>query len=200
MPSITDNPTTRLTILGWCLHAAGLVVLVAAACAVYYLAYLPLVQEEQRCVARMAEIDKLLNESGKVRAAHAQFKDSVAKIRDRAEALRQRIPDRPCETEFLEQMNQAADEEGLEIRDYRRGAVTVEDAHSFLEVHVLGAGSYPQICRFLDRLAKLPRISTVEKVTITADSTAKTYPVDLTLRLYFGAQERPAEQRKADHG
>jgi Tfp pilus assembly protein PilO len=148
----------------------------------------------------MSVIDELLVESGKVRATHASFKDSLVKTRDRTEALRQRIPDRPCETEFLEQMNQAADEEGLEIRDYRRGTVTVEDTHSFLEVRVLGAGSYPEICGFLDRLARLPRISTAEKITITSDATTEVYPVDLTLRLYFGAQKKPAEEGKAAHG
>lgn len=196
----TDNTTTRLNMLGWLLHAGGLAVLGAAGFAVYCLIYVPLAKEEQGCVARMSDIDELLSKSGEIRAAHASFKDSLTKTRDRAEALRQRIPDRPCETDFLEQMNQAADEEGLEIRDYRRGTVTVEDAHSFLEVRVLGAGSYPEICGFLDRLAKLPRISTVEKVTVTSGSTAEAYPVDLTLRLYFGAQKRPAEEGKAVHG
>jgi Tfp pilus assembly protein PilO len=196
----TDISTARLKMLGWCLHAAGLVVLGAAGFAVYSLAYLPLAKEEQNCVARMSVIDKLLVESAKVRAAHATFKDSLEKIQDRTEALRQRIPDRPCETEFLEQMNQAADEEGLEIRDYRRGTVTVEDAHSFLEVRVLGTGTYREICGFLDRLARLPRISTVEKVTINSDATTEAYPVDLTLRLYFGARKKPAEEGKAVHG
>jgi Tfp pilus assembly protein PilO len=196
----TDNSTTRLNMLGWSMHAAGLLFVGAAGCALYSLAYLPLVKQEQSCVARMADIDKLLVDAEKVRTAHASFKHSLVKIQDRTEALRQRIPDRPRETDFLEQMNQAADEEGLEIRDYRRGTVTVEDSHSFLEVRVLGAGTYPQICGFLDRLAHLPRISTVEKVTITSDSTAEAYPVDLTLRLYFGAQQGPAAKGEAAHG
>jgi Tfp pilus assembly protein PilO len=200
MPFETDNPTTRLKLLGWCLHAAGLLILGAAGYAAYCLAYLPLVKQEQNCVARMAEMDGLLRESEKIRGAHARFKGSLTEVRDRASALRQRIPDKPCETEFLEQMNQAANDEGLEIRDYRRGAVTVEDAHSLLEVHVVGAGSYAEICRFLDRLARLPRISTVKKITVTSDSAAEAYPFDLTLRLYFGAQQSSEDKGKASHG
>ena len=200
MPFLTDNPTTRLKMLGWLLHGAGLVPLLAAGFAVYCLVHLPLVRKEKACVARIAVVDGLLDNSEEIRAAHSRFKNSLAKIRHRADAFRQRIPDRPCETEFLEQMNEAANEEGFEIRDYRRGAVMVKDTHSQLDVHVACTGSYPKICGFLDRLARLPRISTVEKATITSDSAAEAYPVDLTLRLYFGAQERPEDKRKARNG
>jgi Tfp pilus assembly protein PilO len=97
-------------------------------------------------------------------------------------------------------MNEAAQEVGLEIRNYRRGVVLVNDSHSQLEVFVSCAGSYPQICRFFHRLARLPRISTVEKTTITSDSTAEAYPVDLTLRLYYGARQRPEAKRGVRNG
>ena len=143
MPFLTDNPTTRLKMLGWLLHGAGLVPLLAAGFAVYCLVHLPLVRKEKACVARIAVVDGLLDNSEEIRAAHSRFKNSLAKIRHRADAFRQRIPDRPCKTEFLEQMNEAANEEGFEIRDYRRGAVMVKDTHSQLDVHVQCAGSYP---------------------------------------------------------
>lgn len=200
MPFFADNPTARLKMLGWLLHGAGLVTLLAAGYAVYCLAHLPLAKKSEACADRIAVVDGLLDNSEEIRAAHSRFKDSLAEIRRRADALRQRIPDRPCETEFLEQMNEAANKEGLEIRDYRRGAVTVKDTHSQLEVHVQCVGSYPKTCRFLDRLARLPRISTVEKVTINSDSSVEAYPVDLTLRLYFGVKKKPDDKRKARNG
>ena len=197
MPFLSDNPSTRLQTLERLLHAVGLATLLAAGVAAYSLVYLPLAQKQSACVAQIAVVDGLLENSGEIRTAHANFKDSLAKIRDRAEALRERIPDRPCETEFLEQMNEAANQEGLEIRDYVRGEVTVKDTHSHLDVRVSCAGSYTQICRFLDRLARLPRISTIEKATITPDVAQERYPADLTLRLYYGAQDRPEVTREA---
>lgn len=200
MPFLSDNPTTRLKMLEWILHGAGLVALLAAGFAVYCLAYLPLAEKQRACVAQIAVVNGLLENSAEIRAAHSRFKDSLAEIRQRADALRERIPDKPCETEFLEQMNEAANQEGLDIRDYRRGEVTVEDTHSHLDVYVSCAGSYRQVCGFLDRLAGLPRLSTVEKATITSDSAAKAYPVELTLRLFYGAQKLPVDRRKAPNG
>lgn len=197
MPFLSDNPTARLKMLEWLLHGTGLVILVAAGVAGYCLVHLPLAEKQRVCVAQIAVLDGLLEHSGEIRATHSRFKDSLAKIRDRADALRERIPDRPRETEFLEQMNEAANEEGLNIRDYRRGAVMVKDTHSHLDVHVSCAGSYQQICGFLDSLAGLPRISTVEQATIISDSDAEGYPVELTLRLYYGKQERSKDKRRA---
>ncbi len=200
MPHFADNLTARLKMLGWLLHGAGLITLLAAGYAVFCLAHLPLAKKSKACADRISVVDGLLDNSEEIRTAHSRFKDSLAKMRRRTDTLRQRIPDRPCETEFLEQMNEAANKEGLEIRDYRRGAVTVVDTHSQLEVHVQCVGSYPETCRFLDRLAKLPRLSTVEKVTISSDSAVEAYPVDLTLRLYFGVKKKPDNKRKARNG
>ena len=200
MQSITDNPSSQLKMLGWLLHGAGLIAILGAGFAAYCLVYLPLVRKENAYVARIAVVDGLLDDGEEIQAEYSRSKDALEEIRNRAYTLRQRIPVRPCETEFLEQMNEAANTEGLEIRDYRRGEVVVKDTHSQLEIHVLCAGSYPEICGFLDRLARMPRISTVEKVTITSDSAAGDYPVDLTLRLYYGAQEPPEDERKARNG
>jgi len=200
MPFFADSPTTRLKMLGWLLHGAGLAILLAAAFAQYYLVYLPLARKEEACAARIVVVDRLLDDSEEIRVSHSRFKNSLSKVRHRADALRERIPDRPCETEFLEQMNEAANEVGLDVRDYRRGEVVVEDTHSHLDVHVSCAGSYQQICGFFDRLAGLPRMSTVEKATITSESAVGGYPVDLTLRLYYGDQGQPEDKRKARNG
>lgn len=196
----SDNLTARLKTLGWLLHGAGLVTLLSAGLAVYCRVHLPLAQTWRDCVAQIAVVDGLLENSAEIQVAHSRFKDSLEMIQHRADALRERIPDRPSETEFLEQLNEAANREGLEIRDYRRGEEMVKDTYSQLDVHLTCAGSYRQICGFFHRLAGLPRISTVEKATITSDSTMETYLVNLTLRLYYGAQSRPEDERRASHG
>jgi Tfp pilus assembly protein PilO len=188
MPFLIDNPTTRLKLLGWFLHGAGLLTLLGEGLGAYWMAYLPLANEERACVARIAVLDRLLRNSERIRSEHSRLKESLEKIQQRAGALRQRIPDEPCEAEFLEQMAQATDEVGLEIRDYRCGAVSVKDSHSQLKVHVACAGTYPEICGFLDGLTKMRRTLTVEKMSVTADRAVETYPLDLTFVLYFGAQ------------
>ena len=200
MPFLTNDPTARLKMLGWLLHGAGLLTLLAGSLAAYRLVYLPLAKKEKACVARIAVLDRLLKNSREIRPEHSRLTQSLAKIRRRADTLRQRIPDRPYEAEFLEQMTQAASDAGLEIRVYRRGAVTVKNSHSQLEIYVSCAGSYPKICGFLDRLARLRRTFTIEKMSVTADPAVETYPVDLTLVLYFGAQQDSKEKREQRNG
>ena len=193
-----DDPTTRkLKMLGWLLHGAGLFALLAVGLATCYFVYLPLAKKEGACVARITVVDRLLDNSREIRAAHSRIEESLATIQRRIDTLRQRIPETLRESEFLEEMNRVATDEHLEIRDFNRGAVTVKDTHSEVEVRIQCVGTYPEICRFLDRLASLRRISSIEKLTIASDSAVEAYPVDLTLRLYYGLQERPAGKRKA---
>ena len=64
MPFLSHNPTTRLKMLGWLLHGAGLVTLLAAGFAVYRLVNLPLSEGQRACVAQIAVADKLMEEPG----------------------------------------------------------------------------------------------------------------------------------------
>jgi len=101
--------------------------------------------------------------------------------------MRQRIPEHPREAEFLKQVTQAADDEGLKIHNYARGNLDQKPTHAEFTVQLSCEGNYKSIVGFLDRLAKLSRVATVQRLTLSAGN-VETYPFDLTLLLYYGAQ------------
>jgi Tfp pilus assembly protein PilO len=80
-----------------------------------------------------------------------------------------------------------ADQEQLKIRDYQAGMVTKHTAYSQLDVRLLGEGDYSSICGFLERIAQLPRVKTVQRMQITGSESRAVYPLDVTLTLYFAA-------------
>ena len=65
-----------------------------------------------------------------------------------------------------------------------------------MQVTVKGSGSYASICRFVDRLAKLKRLSKVNDLTVSAEGNADEYPMTATLVIYFGLQGKGLESGK----
>ncbi len=56
--------------------------------------------------------------------------------------------------------------------------------------------NYYGICGFLDSLARLPRVTTIEKLVLDAETTNERYPVDMTIVLYYGIQTVGHEKGK----
>jgi Tfp pilus assembly protein PilO len=92
------------------------------------------------------------------------------------------------EGQVLEQVAQAARDEGVRIRDYDKGALTVGSRYSESEVHLWCAAGYPSICRFLHRLSNMPSMVSVSDVTVKTSADKNAYLLDLTLALHFKAQ------------
>lgn len=130
----------------------------------------------------------------RVRGALRQAEQELQKGEAHARQLRERIPRVPDEAEFLGQLSRVAELTGLQIRDFRRGPVTVKESYSELRVDLTCSAKYAELCRFLEELDKLPRILTIDKLTVNVEENEKEYPIDLSLSVYFrGQREGPEE-------
>ena len=65
-----------------------------------------------------------------------------------------------------------------------------------MQVTLKGAGSYASICRFMDRLSKLKRLSKVKDLSLSAGGDTNEYPMTATLVIYFGLRGKEAEPAK----
>jgi len=172
--------------LGLLLHGVGLLPVLLGCVATYFGVFVGFAEQKRGYAEKIERLEGLMRTAKSVRDEHSKLKASMAEVEERAATVRQRIPEQPREAEFLRNVTQIASAEGLNIRDYQRGAVTPQDDHQRLEVRLSCEGEYPSICGFLDQLAGLPRISTINKMEVSANHETGVYPFDLTVVLYFG--------------
>ena len=177
----------NLWLTGKLIHLAGFFGLVAVV-TLYQLVVSALIAHEQHVIAaESSEKEQFLARADEIRAEHKQLTNRLEKLETNAVTMRYRIPEHPREAEFLKQVTQAADEEGLTIHKYERGTLDRKPTHSEFSVKLSCEGHYAAIVGFLDRLSQLPRVATVQNMNLSAGITG-TYPFDLSLLLYYGAQ------------
>jgi Tfp pilus assembly protein PilO len=180
----------RLQTAVWSVHAAAVAILLAAVGSVYGLAMRPLDRRLAECRAESAKIEALLAHRDHIASEHAKLRQSLADVEEKAAAIQRRVPDEPMEAEFLGQVAQAAAQAGLQVRDYRPAGSTVKSACSRLEIQLACQGSYAALCRFLDRLAALPRLARVVNLDVTGSSGADC-TMTVTLVVFFHINQSP---------
>jgi Tfp pilus assembly protein PilO len=180
----------RRKTFGWCLHGASLTVLVLSAGAVYGLVLRPLDGRVSECRQDIDHYQSLLDKGAEVRAEHDRLAKALSAIQDKAVSIQKRIPDESSEAEFLSQVAGAAGQVGLQIRDYRPGVTSVKPAYSQMEIQLSGQGTYKSLCRFLDRLASLPRLTHVVNLDVGA-AQGDEYPITVTLVVFFHMTQAP---------
>lgn len=183
-----DGNDRKLLILGWMFHLGGLVTLVLGACA-YQFVITGLITHQQTANAdEIARIESLLESDRNVSRDFSELQQALSRLEASAEAARQRIPETPEESEFLAQISAAAQEKGLAIENFTRGAVSDLGTHSTLQIRLTGEGDYASICGFFEKMAGFSRVATVTNMRLAIPPQSEIYPLDMTLTLYFGAR------------
>ncbi len=183
-----DSNDRKLLLLGWLFHLGGLVTLVLAACAYQFVISGVITHRQAADAAEIARFETLLETERDTAREFTRLQSNLKLLEDSAEAARQRIPETPEEAEFLAQISKAASENGLAIQNFTRGAVTVLETHSQLQIRLTGEGDYASICGFFERMANFSRVATVSNLSLSIPGDAEIYPLDMTLTLYFGAR------------
>lgn len=135
-----------------------------------------------------AEIRRLRNtlaSSEESRADFVSLHQKVEELNTLLTDVRDRIPDSPNETLFLQQVTRAAKASNVRIRAYNRGRIQEFATHAQLEVHIAGEGGYQPICRFINELSKLSRITSIEQLKMEATPDSAIYPIEMRLLLFF---------------
>ncbi len=189
----------ELATLGWTLHAAGFCLLLAIAGGYWTIVRRPAVVASRQIEQRIATVSRLLENRGALRREYEQLTEVLDGERQRAAAVRQQIPDDSNEAEFLRQLSNAAARGGVVIDDYTRGTVSKESEFSQLDIHVECTGTFESICRFLEGLESLPRVSEVIALNLTSKGQGDKYPLRVTIRLYFGVHPAPGPAGSASY-
>ena len=193
MPGITDNLTTLRRVC----HASGVALVCLCAVGFHFLVVGPLLAQRSDDAKRIEQLQKLLRTKASIAIRRASLTKQLADLRERAESIRRRVPATPDEAKFLGNLAQLADEQGLQILDYRRGRVLRSATHLQLEIGLKCTGSYASVCAFLDGVARLPRISSTKDVLIRPEDTLGMRSVDLVLDLFYGMRhDQPVQEAR----
>jgi Tfp pilus assembly protein PilO len=189
----TKDRERKLRLLGWLIHGCGALGIVVAGLAYHFVAVRLITQQRESNESEIAGLEMRLSSAEATRQDHRRLSDELAGLERDAETMRQRIPDQSREAEFLLQVNEAARLEDLTIVNYERSPVVSRRTHSEFQIRLVCEGNYASICAFFDRLANLPRVTTVQKMNVTASDRSSRYPLDITLLLYYGARNAPGK-------
>jgi Tfp pilus assembly protein PilO len=156
----------------------------------------PVETQQYLALQRMGQLETTLAASDSIHAEYASLSRRLADAREQESALQTRIPDDPSEEGFLALASELATQTGLTIKDYRPGESTEMASCSAMDVELIAEGGYASICRFLDGVAKLPRLSSIRGLHIDATKSGTAYVVKISVLLYYGAVAKPEKSSR----
>jgi len=193
MPVIDEE----LRRFGRLLHYAGLLASVLCAAAGHSFVHAPSIDAIANTSARIGEL-KLSNQNAAImREQHHKVTDKLSEVTTRIADVQARVPRDADASEFLKQVTQLASAEQLAIKDFTPEKPENRNGYAEMQITLKGTGSYASICRFVDRLSKLKRLSKVKDLVLSAEGDASEYPMTATLVIYFGLRGKEAGPEKS---
>jgi Tfp pilus assembly protein PilO len=168
------------------IHAGGAGLLLVVLLTYYYAVHRPLVTSADDDADRSRQLTKLLAASRSVFEENRAANNELSNLTTRINGIRGRIPATALESDYHAALALVAQQEGVQIIENKRGQATTHVDCSELSIQLKCIGDYASICRFVDRIQKLPRIATVSKFTLQTVEGHAQYPVEIGLALYYG--------------
>lgn len=181
--------------LGWVLHGAGTIGMALMLLAYYWFVWQPISERHVFCDQRIAQLQQMLRLAPQVRSQNQSYKAELASLKQSVEETQKRLPKELREHEFLEQVREIADKSNIEIQNYQMGAVDQLESYSKAQLTFHCHGSFDSICRFLDEIDHLARITDVANLQIETSDNFSRYPLQVTFVLYFGGSTHDRRMR-----
>ncbi len=184
-PYIHDAETRQF---GRMLHYAGILITVVGGVLVYSLLYSPMVDATVDYRNKIELVKYELKYVPEIREQHTKLAERLSDFNQRITKLRQRVPAEAGEWEFLAQITEMAEQEGIRnpLTDMGRSDEGRDARYSHITMSLRGLGRYESLCRLLDRIRRLPRLSKVVELGLKTEFDGQEeYPIDLTLLIYF---------------
>ncbi|MDD2883798.1 MAG: type 4a pilus biogenesis protein PilO [Dechloromonas sp.] len=129
------------------------------------------------------------------------YTQQLAEIDRSFGALLKQLPNRSEIEALLIEVNQAGLGRGLQFELFRPGSEAIKDFYAELPVAVKINGSYHDIGAFAADIAKLPRIVTLNNISILPLKDAGTLSLDATIKTFrYLDEEEIARQKKPRPG
>jgi Tfp pilus assembly protein PilO len=192
--------TSETRRFGRLLHYLGLLAVVVLAATGYSLFHSPILEDISNAEERINELTLSVENAARIHEQHEKVSRLLAAVKERIANVQKRVPHEPSAGDFLKEVTQIAAEENLAVRDFQPGKPQARDGYTQMEVTLIGRGSYASVCTFFDRLARLPRLSKLQNLTLNAGGNATEYPMTVTLVIYYSLRAQSTAAEAAGQG
>ncbi len=170
--------------------------LLSAVAALGWFGYRPLRESASLLEHAMTEDKHLLNRAAEITSEHASLSRQLADKRQLLEGLEERVPMHPHESEFFGQVAELSNRHGVQIHGFRPGSPLVLKDYFMVKTEFDASGEYGPLCRFLDGLAKLPRLNHITRMHVAPKSAgSELLSVKIEAQIYFAARQGKTEDR-----
>ena len=182
--------------VGWALHAAGVATLALVVGAYYFFVYQRLEIRQQSDSQRIDQLTTLLSESAPVQRENRDLRQELNALEASIAAIRERLPHEMRREDFTDELNRVARKVGLHVLELRWGTTEVTPSYTQAEVQLECDGTYASICRFLDEVSQLTRITDIAQLQLEADTESRNHPFQVTFVLYYGVDSHDSDKNK----
>jgi Tfp pilus assembly protein PilO len=194
---VIDDETRRF---GRLLHYAGVLAMVVCATAGYSFLHAPAVHAIAETSNQIEELMQSVQNAPLIRQQHRLVSAKLDEVTTRIANVQRRVPREAASFEFMNQVTQLAGTEKLAIKEFLPGKPESKSGYAELQVTLKGEGSFGSICKFVDQLSKLARLSKIRDLTLSSETEAAEYPMTATLVIYFGLGAPGAESGQEEQG
>ncbi len=190
------NPIEKqINTLGWALHAVGVLTTVLTVGAFVEFGFMPFAEQQELCDQRIAQLESMLAKASQVQSEHHNRTVELASLKESVVETQRRLPSEMREHEFLDQVRAAASATGVELGEYRLGAIVELASYSKADLTFECHGSFASICQFLNKIDHLARITEISNLQMETTDNFNRYPLQVTFVLYFGGATHDRSMR-----
>ena len=179
-----------------CIHATGALITVSMIAAAYSFALRPADVEIAEAYESLEASRKIVQNRDAIIADAETAACERYATEQRLKELLALIPNRPEESRFLSQLSELAASCELDIQRFLPSAPEADQRVNRIRVQLDGAGTYDSLCRFLDGLHSLQRLTQVTELAIDNSSQTADYNVHLELSIFFADDSKTKVAQK----
>jgi Tfp pilus assembly protein PilO len=182
--------------IGWALHAAGAATVALVLGAYYCLVYQGLAISKESDSKRVEQLTLLLGKSAAVQRENHRLQQELDALDASVAEIRKRLPHELRQEEFTADLSRVAESVGLDVEELRWGSPKVTAAYAQTEIQVDCSGSFASICRFLDEVGQLARITEVAQLRLEADPESANHTFQVSFVLYYSVAARDSDKNE----
>jgi Tfp pilus assembly protein PilO len=182
--------------VSWALHAAGVATVAVVITAYYFFVYQQLETRKQSDLLRIDQLRTLLSQSAIVQMQNFDQQQKLQSLENSISAIRERLPHELRQTQFSDELNRVAKEAGVQVYQLNWGDPEVTPSYTQALVQLECNGSYDSICRFLDQVSQLSRITDISQLQLDSDPVSRNRPLQVTFVLYYGVDSHDSNKNQ----
>ena len=182
--------------VGWALHVVGVIVVMLLFGGYRFLIHERFETCKEENLRRIEQFTALLDESPEVQREHIKLRRELKSLQSSIAAIRARLPQELQQEDFTSDLHRVAERVGLRLEELHWGPPHVTQSHSTAEIQLECNGSYASICRFLDAVGQLARITKIAHLRIEAGEGPRTHPVQVKFVMIYGVPSHESDKKQ----